>query len=483
MLAIASEQTLVISLSSFPPSPPLLSPFYELPEPVSTTISLCDDFIYLLFYVCSRRFRMLAIASKETFDNFTNPLTPSITSPIFMFFEVPQLLGIDIKNFKKGPKKFQKFQEKTSPRIQNAAVLRNSSFKLEISTKSKNASTFSPLNSRIHMLQVKLLAQQTPSYMQNMADQAESENFFSRHHIAKITTVQALSQPEFASSPLECCTNSSFPKNFALLLTACFRALQHQAHEYLPSSSTIPASLSPGLSHHQSPIHHHEIGLIFRQSCSASALHGFSNATVRIAGRIAGRKSPALHDFSTAHFSKRLKKCEQVCRKSFIILSITMSFFCLSTTCFSIIDILHHPALLDLLQSLCTVNSSYQSDSLSRRSTSSNSFKIKCSIDHQKTDMCFESKYPLAHANLLTLLRVPMCLVLFLPADRSVQVERGSRKLVDDWGAKKNGKFVLRVWELRTSAVFPPVVSSQVRHGYADAELNLGDVWGNPEHG
>lgn len=62
---------------------------------------------------------------------------------------------------------------------------------------------------------------------------------------------------------------------------------------------------------------------------------------------------------------------------------------------------------------------------LSRRSTSSNSFKIKCSIDHQKTDMCFESKYPLAHANLLTLLRVPMCLVLFLPADRSVQVERG----------------------------------------------------------
>jgi hypothetical protein len=40
-----------------------------------------------------------------------------------------------------------------------------------------------------------------------------------------------------------------------------------------------------------------------------------------------------------------------------------MSFFCLSTTCFSIIDILHHPALLDLLQSLCTVNSSYQSDS------------------------------------------------------------------------------------------------------------------------
>lgn len=54
---------------------------------------------------------------------------------------------------------------------------------------------------------------------------------------------------------------------------------------------------------------------------------------------------------------------------------------------------------------------------------------------------------------------------------------------MDDWGAKKNGKFVLRVWELRTSAVFPPVVSSQVRHGYADAELNLGDVWGNPEHG
>ena len=53
----------------------------------------------------------------------------------------------------------------------------------------------------------------------------------------------------------------------------------------------------------------------------------------------------------------------------------------------------------------------------------------------------------------------------------------GSRKLVDDWGAKKNGKFVLRVWELRTSAVFPPVVSSQVRHGYADAELNL-DVCG-----
>ena len=28
-----------------------------------------------------------------------------------------------------------------------------------------------------------------------------------------------------------------------------------------------------------------------------------------------------------------------------------------------------------------------------------------------------------------------------------------------------------------------PVVSSQVRYGYADAELNLDGVWGNPERG
>jgi len=67
-------------------------------------------------------------------------------------------------------------------------------------------------------------------------------------------------------------------------------------------------------------------------------------------------------NFQLHHFSKRLKKCEQVRRKSFIILSITMSFFCVSTTYF---DHRHSssPALLDLLQSLCTVSFSYQSDS------------------------------------------------------------------------------------------------------------------------
>jgi hypothetical protein len=39
--------------------------------------------------------------------------------------------------------------------------------------------------------------------------------------------------------------------------------------------------------------------------------------------------------------------------------------------------------------------------------------------------MCFESSFPLVHADLLTLLRVLMCLVLFFSADRFVQVERG----------------------------------------------------------
>lgn len=53
----------------------------------------------------------------------------------------------------------------------------------------------------------------------------------------------------------------------------------------------------------------------------------------------------------------------------------------------------------------------------------------------------------------------------------------GSRKPVDDWGAKKNSKFILRVgnWE---HLLVLAVVSSQVRHGYADAELNLDSVCG-----
>ncbi len=65
---------------------------------------------------------------------------------------------------------------------------------------------------------------------------------------------------------------------------------------------------------------------------------------------------------SIAPLLKAFKNCEQVRDKSFIILSITLSFFCVSNTYFSIIVILHHHALLDLLQSLCTVNS-YQNES------------------------------------------------------------------------------------------------------------------------
>lgn len=154
--------------------------------------------------------------------------------------------GIDIKNFEKNQKRKKvsvlEFsleleanvpQKKTSRRNQNAAISKESfPSKSELQQNqskltrdfthvsklmtSRNASSSFFIELR-NPHAARNFTCTPPSCLQNMTDQAVSltfwspqfsslltrkqKHFFSRHHIAKFTTVQARSQPEFVSSP------------------------------------------------------------------------------------------------------------------------------------------------------------------------------------------------------------------------------------------------------------------------------------------